>query len=101
MAHIGKLGCLCLLTVYCVHMLLDHVACHNINIVGNPKKAAPLMAVLHDGVLTDRPTDKQTNRPMDLPTDIVMYRAAEVQIKRVDGRVPHRPTQTHRHTQTS
>ena len=33
------------------------------SIVGNPKKAAPIMAVLHikDGVLTDRLTDRQTN----------------------------------------
>ena len=37
------------------------------------------MAVLHikDGVLTDRPTD----RPTDLLTNIVMYRAGEVQLK--------------------
>ena len=39
------------------------------------------MAVLHieDGVLTDQPPDRLTN----LLTNIVAYRAAEVQLKRI------------------
>ena len=47
----------------------------NKNIAGNPKKAAPLMVMLH--IEHSVPTD----RPSDLLTDIVTYRAAEVQLK--------------------
>ena len=55
-----------------------------INIAGNPEKAAPLMEVLHIklGVPTDRLTDRPTDRRTDLLTDIVMYRAAGVQLKK-------------------
>ena len=53
-----------------------------INIAGYPEKAAPRLAMLHieDGVQTDQPTDRPTDRPTGLPSDIVTYRAAEVQL---------------------